>query len=150
MANTESELVRIRLLNPTLTNLTGVFGNYSFIDGVSELMLRREAERLSVITAVEFVNSENLWERKARERGQITSDNLNTDPPKPHLGSQIEVLAPEPVKSKDIKTYSREELEAIADDKGIQGLREIADPLNVKGVSIRTLLDGILKAQEGQ
>lgn len=40
--------------------------------------------------------------------------------------------------------YSRDELEAIADAKGIGGLREIAEPLGVKGTSIRKLMDGIL------
>ena len=45
------------------------------------------------------------------------------------------------------KIYTREELEAVADDSGIRGLREIGDPLNVKATSLTTLIDLILKAQ---
>lgn len=148
MANTDSELVRIRLLNPTLAGLNGVFGNYSFTDGVSEQMLRREAERLSVITAVEFLDVENLWERKSRERGLVRSDNLNVSQTAKQGVSEVKPKKSSTGIEKSVTTYSREQLEAIADAKGIQGLREIAEPLGVKAVSIRTLIDGILSEQK--
>lgn len=41
------------------------------------------------------------------------------------------------------KRYTRAELEAVADESGIQGLREIADPLGIKATSIRKLIDEI-------
>lgn len=44
-------------------------------------------------------------------------------------------------------TWTREALEAIADKTGIAGLREIADPLNVKGTSVVKLIEGILATQ---
>jgi hypothetical protein len=44
-------------------------------------------------------------------------------------------------------TYTREELEKIADEKGIKGLREIADPLGLKSNSIVPLIDSILEKQ---
>jgi hypothetical protein len=43
-------------------------------------------------------------------------------------------------------SYTEEQLAAIADDKGITGLRDIADPLGIKGNSIRGLIDAIVKA----
>ena len=43
--------------------------------------------------------------------------------------------------------YSREELEAVAANDGIKGLREIADPLGVKNTSISGLIEEILNAQ---
>jgi hypothetical protein len=46
--------------------------------------------------------------------------------------------------------YTREELEKIADDKGIAGLREIADPMGVKDNSIMGLIKEIIQAQEAQ
>ena len=46
------------------------------------------------------------------------------------------------------KVYSREELEAIADKDGIQGLRDIGNPLNVKATAIDKLIEMILLAQE--
>jgi hypothetical protein len=45
------------------------------------------------------------------------------------------------------KVWTREELEVIADAKGIAGLREVADPLNVKSNAIPSLIDKIIQAQ---
>lgn len=44
--------------------------------------------------------------------------------------------------------WTEEALAKIADERGIAGLREVADPLNVKGTSIVGLIAGILKAQQ--
>lgn len=44
---------------------------------------------------------------------------------------------------------TREELEAIADEKGITGLREIGNELGVKSNSIEDLIGKILAAQKG-
>jgi len=43
-------------------------------------------------------------------------------------------------------TYTEEQLANIADSSGIAGLREIAEPLGIKGNSIRGLISGIMKA----
>jgi hypothetical protein len=58
----------------------------------------------------------------------------------------VETILPEA--KPDVTIYSREQLEAIADQEGIHGLRKVGDVLNVKGVSIRTLIEDILKAQD--
>lgn len=47
-----------------------------------------------------------------------------------------------------VKVYTREDLEAVADEKGIAGLREIGDALGQKSNSVETLIDKILTAQE--
>lgn len=47
-----------------------------------------------------------------------------------------------------IKTYTKEELEAIAETKGIAGLRDIATPLGIKGVAVKTLIAEILVHQK--
>lgn len=46
-----------------------------------------------------------------------------------------------------VKTYTREELEAVADDKGISGLREIGDEIDAKSNSIEGLIEKILSMQ---
>lgn len=43
------------------------------------------------------------------------------------------------------KRYTEAELGAIADEKGIAGLREVGEAVGVKGKSIKELMDGILK-----
>lgn len=47
----------------------------------------------------------------------------------------------------EIVVYSRQELEAIGSNDGIEGLREIAKPLGVKARSITDMVEAILKAQ---
>lgn len=47
----------------------------------------------------------------------------------------------------EIIIYTRAELEAVGGNNGIQGLREIATPLNVKGRGVQELINEILKAQ---
>jgi hypothetical protein len=44
-------------------------------------------------------------------------------------------------------TYTRQELEAVGANDGIEGLREIAEPLGVKGRGITELVTNILNAQ---
>lgn len=46
----------------------------------------------------------------------------------------------------DTTVYARADLEKIADDDGIDGLRKIATPLNIKGRQITELIDKILAA----
>jgi hypothetical protein len=43
--------------------------------------------------------------------------------------------------------WSRQELEAVGANDGVEGLRKLADPLGVKGRSITELVDKILEAQ---
>lgn len=43
--------------------------------------------------------------------------------------------------------YSRQELEAIGANDGIDGLRQVAEPLGVKGRSIAELVNAVLDAQ---
>lgn len=54
----------------------------------------------------------------------------------------------EEVKKVAGQVFTREQLEEIADDHGINGLREVGDRLGVKARSIGGMIDAILKAQE--
>lgn len=47
-----------------------------------------------------------------------------------------------------LPTYTREQLESVADEKGIKGLREIAEPLAVSGRSVGDLIERIVEAQK--
>ena len=47
------------------------------------------------------------------------------------------------------KSWTQEELSAIADEKGIKGLREIGDALGVKGTGISDMISKIVEATKG-
>jgi predicted xylose isomerase-like sugar epimerase len=144
-----NELVRIRLLNDTLKTLNGAFGTYTFTNGVSELMLRREAERLSMITTVEFIDAENLWERKSRERGAMNAAVVAAKPSEDESVVEVEQVqdAPAEAVQEAKKRYAVEDLEAIADKDGIRGLRDVGDSFGVRATSIRQMIDLIMQAQ---
>ena len=57
------------------------------------------------------------------------------------------VVAPaENIEEKVVK-YTREQLEQVADEKGMAGLRRIADEFGLKGKSIPGLIEAILQKQ---
>lgn len=64
------------------------------------------------------------------------------------LEAEIEEMTAE-IEEEAETVYSREELEAIADEKGIAGLREIGNTLGVKSNSIEDLIKKILDKQKG-
>lgn len=71
------------------------------------------------------------------------------EPAKPTVAPDDE--APEqPTPAATRKAYTEAELQEIADSKGIAGLREIGEPLNVKNTAIRGLIREILAAQNGE
>ena len=136
-----SDLVRIKLLKLP-KGFTGKFANYSFENSISEPMLRREAERLSCVTSVEFIDSENIIERRKRERGEVQEKIKRSAANKP-----IKVATEAPVSVPEKPKYDRPTLESIADKEGSAGLRKIANEYNVKGRSIPELIEAIMKAQ---
>lgn len=73
-------------------------------------------------------------------------DAAEQNAPKP-----VEVPNPMPVVEQTpeeaARVWNRDELEAVADSKGIKGLREIGAALGVKNTSIPGLIDDILAAQ---
>ena len=76
------------------------------------------------------------------DRGELTAD-LITEPAAPDI-----VTPDEP--AKQIQTFTREELESIADNEGIAGLRVIGNQVGVKAKGIVEMIEGILKAQGGE
>ena len=139
--------MKLRLMQAGFENYTGQMGVIDFVDGLSTGdVLPVFALRLAGIFGAE-------WEDGSPANvSQIYLDSMNNEAPLaaatyvPTIEAPLEV----PVEPAAIvipsRLYTEEELAGIADAKGIAGLREIADPLGVKGNAIRGLIDGILKA----
>lgn len=140
--------MKLRLKEPGFETYSGQMGVMDFKDGLSiKDVLVIDAVKLSCVMYVE-------WEDGTSPSvAQSILDNAETPAPivgdgrpsKPIVEAKV---APAKV-ILDTK-YTEAQLGAIADKDGIGGLRVIADGLNVKGKSIKELIDGILKAQEGK
>lgn len=138
--------MKLRLTQAGFENYTGQMGVVMFKDGLSENdVLAIDAIRISAAVGAEWEDG------SAANVGQMYLNNMDApafvgmgEPPRAEAPTEQEQTAP-PAPTGTL--YTQEELSAIADEKGIGGLREIADTLNVKGTSIVGLMDLILKAQ---
>lgn len=131
---------RIKLTQPGWETFTGAFGGVTFDNGVSvEEIADRQAQRLSAI-----VTCERLEDGTNPSVSQMLIDMKNDAAPM----EEQRVRGEESVATPAAPQYTREQLEAVAAEKGIAGMREIADKFEVKGTSIVKLIEAILSKQK--
>lgn len=161
--------MRLKITQAGLDNYEGFLQCIPFKNGLSlRDVTPVEAIRISVVMACQWENGAEV--SREIDNSQVSSDYspvtkqvyvksevvggndaehptfLYHDEEKPkdvEYKTKVEVLPPAEEVPEVIVRYTREELEAIADEKGINGLRDIATPLGLKGTSIRMLLDKI-------
>jgi len=140
--------MKIRMTGKGYEKFTGMFGMVEFKDGVSvHDLTQRELDAMAAVVRVEAVNEADN-DRLIGNRYMANKDN-----PAPKNVDRTHVEQPkseEPAKQESVASlgkYSKESLEAIADEKGIAGLREVATPLGIRGNSIRGLIQEILNKQ---
>jgi hypothetical protein len=148
--------MKLKLTQAGFETYTGQMGVVFFENGLSvNDVLPIDAIRIAAAVGAEWEDG------SAANVGEMYLNNMHNPA---HVGNDINTMSmpvegkeeqPAP-KEDDGKTdttsvqashLTREELEAIADEKGIAGLREVAEPLKVKGTSIVALMDAIIKAQ---
>lgn len=126
---------------------TAQMGTVFFVEGESTAdVSHKDATRIAAVYACEWEDGTNpsvsqfLFDHMHTPAVSVNETTVATTPAE---------SAPEaPVKSGG-KVWNEAELAAIADEKGIGGLREIAEPLSIKNNSIRGLIDAIIKATGG-
>lgn len=144
--------MKVRIVEPALSNYTGMLYSISFKDGVSERELT--TQEVSIIGAsmrVESMEGDQVGAGMEHMKAHsMTLDNALTKNAK----DVDDVTAASDAAKLDTVTadsqvisYTREQLEAIADKDGISGLREIADPVGIKGRSINELIGELLEYQ---
>lgn len=84
-------------------------------------------------------------QEESEKADQTVADIQQEDESQEDESQEDEEPATEPAESGE---YTREQLEAIADKRGLKGLREIGDKLSIKGKSIPELIERILKGQK--
>lgn len=141
--------MKIRLVDHGYESLTGFFGDVEFKDGVSigevsDVKARFFAAITSVVDASDGSDPGDNAKFQHSLELKAVSSNLPTlaEIQEQNSGNAIE---PEVVAAPDV--YTRQSLEAIADERGIAGLREICDKLGIKGTSIAGLIDGVIASQ---
>jgi len=132
---------------------TGLLGSLEFENGVSVLDEKdipdHKIRSLSAIVKLKREGDDKQLgvTTEMLSYGSASADDAIAQQTKVIEPVDIEELAEIPA---DIKFYTAQELEEIADKEGINGLRKAAEGLHVKGRSIPELMDAILKAQGGR
>jgi hypothetical protein len=139
---------KVRLLEAAFKSYTGFLCGVHFEDGVS-------------ITELPFVDQQRIcasMRAETIEGKNVSPSGIYSTRHTINAGDIKETAAPEVINlareedscnSRQLQRFSREELEAIADNEGIVGLRLVGNSLGVKSKGIVEMIDNILKAQGG-
>lgn len=137
--------MKLRLTQAGFETYTGQMGVVMFKDGLSETdVLPIDAVRISAAIGAD-------WEDGSP--ANVGDMYLNAMDAPAFVGGGVNELSvpveqSQPAQPADTgPRYTAEDLAKIADAEGIVGLRNLADPLGVKGTSIVGLIEAILKKQ---
>lgn len=138
--------MKLRLMQPGFETYTGQMGVVFFENGLSTADVRPiDAIRMAAVMTCEWDNG------ASPSVAQSILDNADTPAPTfvsgadgQHDREAAATAAAAPAVAAVV--YTAEELEAIADKRGIRGLREIGDKVGVKGNAIRDLIEAIVAA----
>lgn len=124
-------------------NYTGHLGGVEFSKGVSVRGANEiEINRIGANLRIESVDTN-------QQLNPTTGRSLYFDEITKEIVSEIikheESIVDEANSESSVSPYTRKQLEEIADKGGIAELRKVSDELGVKGKSISTLIDGIMK-----
>lgn len=167
--------MKVRIVSKGWENFTGslgfqaMFRNGVSVEDLNQRQIARIASSLRVVnadtgeqvgpavTAQSLYNKTMPVARPVKTLEQAKSEQAESreqlaaaaeEQAKADKASLAEAKAKAEAAVEDIVVYSRQELEAIAANEGIGGLREISEPLGVKGRAITELVNEILKAQD--
>lgn len=159
--------MKVRIVEPALNTYTGVLYRISFTNGVSDRELtEQEVSIIGAAMRVQSLEGEQVGagvdqinaKAMTMDRAKVKNAKAEIDAADQAAGESKTAVkdtaksTPEPeIEKAPSRHYTREELERIADqpgiDGGISGLRAIAAPMGVKGRSINELIREILAAQ---
>jgi hypothetical protein len=133
--------MKVKIVEHGWGTYTGPLRGGMFVNGVCEDMAPDHARALANILKIETEDGKNP------SSSQELLDNTNMSAPVVTYAMADESVV-KAVVTPPAKQHTQAELEAIADAKGIDGLREIAAPMNIKGTSIVKLIATILEVQK--
>ena len=152
------QMIKVRIVQPGMTNYTGYIRGHRFVEGESyEKIPVRVALLIGASCLVEDEEGRQLNPNTYAFDGvaEVSADDVEPATQSAQKDVVEEVVddmvdfAEPGEELVDAKQWRPEDLEAIADAEGINGLREIGEEFGVKDRSIDGLIAQILKAQSG-
>ena len=141
--------MRLKLIEKGWDSYEGDIGGITFVNGESiDHVSRADADRIACVMRTEIIDGEYTPINEAivdRNIAAPVKEPLRTVTQEEH--DDEAALRRGKARPVPAVLYTREELEAIADEKGIAGLREIAEPIGVRDRSISGLIKETLQKQ---
>ncbi len=132
--------MKLKLTAPGWENFSGQMGVNFFENGLSTAdVLPFDARRISGVIGCEWEDGSSPSVAQSILNNAHTSATVTESPSAPVGDSTVAVDAG--------KVWTEEELGKIADEQGIAGLREIAEPAGIKSKSVQGLIEAILTAK---
>ncbi len=146
---------RIKITQPGWEGFTGDIGQTAFEGGISvEPVNRRHiaiiGASLSLVTVDE--DGEETGVNPALQHQMLTNGSMSMQAPTlaelPRAtDAEVKKEQPKAADPAAVTFHSKEDLEVIAEKKGIAGLREIMEPMGIKAGSINKAIQVILKEE---
>jgi hypothetical protein len=154
-------MVRIKIVQAGWEGFSSNLGTTVFEDGIAECS-ELEANRIGATIQIVRLNDDDEDDGVVNISHEITKIKGVSAEVAPRLRTTAERLEEEPETEGEVEgseeeteddeteatIYTEEQLQEIADESGIRGLREISDPLGVKSTKIAELIQKILEAQD--
>lgn len=142
--------MKVRLTQPGFQNYTGQLGVIFFEDGLStDVVSKMDAMRLAAVMNAEWEDGSGMSPTQAiidkadTPAPVLTERERGTDEQPGEQGGE----GASTEEQTDSAEFTREQLEQIADSRGIAGLREIAAPKGIKANSVEKLIERLLNPQ---
>lgn len=128
--------MKLKITERGWAGFTGQLGEVDFEDGISTEVTETQARRLANIIQIETLDGRN----PSASQNVLDSQAIEMKQGMDHVAVQSTVAATQ-------RSFTKEELEKIAEERGIGGLRAIAEPLGIVGRSINILINAIIAQQ---
>jgi hypothetical protein len=139
---------RLRIVEAGWEGYTGLVGPVEFVNAISvDPVSAREQAVIGGIIRIESIDEGEEGTQVGPSAELVRSRDIDADHERVAATEQGIPVGNHGEMRLAVERYTREELEDIADRRGINGLRDIADPIGAKGRSINEVINSILKAQ---
>lgn len=150
--------MKIKIKEPGLSYFTGVMSGVAFKDGISvSEVSQRQVDAIGASMRCVAINEDEsegdsvgaatrLHSFKSTGATAVVETKEDREAATAEKDAATPAVAAAETPAPDAK-YTQADLEKVADEDGIAGLRKVADEFNVKGRSIKELISEILAAQ---